>query len=64
MPVLLGSAYVNRFVVHIFPPERKIFPYNFKPVPILSIKDMPEEHKHKIRDVTIMEEDTQRLLPV
>lgn len=62
VPVLVGTSAIYRFVKGIFPPARKIVSYNSKPVPILSIKDMPGEvkdrEKSNSQDATVVEEDS------
>lgn len=58
----LRTLYIDSFVKGTFPPNRKIVPSNSKPVPILTIKHVPEEHKDKAQEVTVMEEDAPRPL--
>lgn len=62
--VLLGTSYLNRFLQGVFPAELKTVPSNAKPVPILTIKYMLEEHRDKVQDVTIVEKHAPRLVRV
>lgn len=66
VPVLLGTLYIDKSVKGIFPPERNIATYNSKPVPVLAIIVMPEdfknEHKNRLQDVSVMEEDVSLLV--
>lgn len=64
VPVLVGTSFVHRFVKGILPSKQKIVLYISKPVPLLAIKDMPEEtrDKNKAQAVLVVEENTSRLL--
>lgn len=39
VPVLLGTPFINIFIIAIFRSERKIFPFNSSPVPILMVNE-------------------------
>lgn len=47
IPVLQRISFTDRFLKGIFRPEQNIVPCNFKPVPILAINNVLEEHKDK-----------------
>lgn len=64
VPLLEGTSYVDRFAKVIFSSEGKIVPYNYKPVPDLAFKNIPEKYKDKDRDELAIEEDVPRLMRV
>lgn len=47
MTVLSERSWIDRFAKGIFHPERKIWPYHSKLVPIPAIANQPEEPKNK-----------------
>lgn len=50
---LSATSLIDRIVKGIFPhpsPERKIDPYNFKPLPILAVSEKPKEPKENDTD--------------
>lgn len=62
VPILLRTLHIEKFVIGIFQHERKIASYHSKPVPIHATKTMPEEHKGKAQDATVIEEDVSYLV--
>lgn len=56
MPFFWRHSNMDRFLRDIFLPEWKILPYNSKLLPILAIKNMPEEHRNKAQDVAFIEQ--------
>lgn len=60
VPVLSGTASIDRSVIGLLSSERKIIPYNSRPVPILAIKDLPQKQKNnddEAQDVMTSEEE-------
>lgn len=47
VPVLVGTSFMDRLVKGIFSLERKMVSFSSEPVPILAIKNLPEEPKKK-----------------
>lgn len=45
VPVLLEASFSGRFVKGIFPTALKIVLFNYKAVPTIVIKELPEENK-------------------
>lgn len=64
--VFFGTAFIDRLLEIVFSPKLKISSTNFKPVPILAIKDQPRDSKDKnnAQYVIITERDVPRSICV
>lgn len=64
VPVLLGTSFIDRFVMGIFSTDRKIVPYISKAELVLDIKNKPDECKEmdKAQDGSLIGANTPRLV--
>lgn len=49
--VLVEASLINRFITSIDPPESKIVPYHFSPVPILMVHEANSAAKKNTSDI-------------
>lgn len=58
IPVVLGISFIDKFVKSVFPPIRNVVRYNFKPVQIIDINDLPDEPEdsNKAQSLMVWEE--------